>query len=188
MQLLQFKGFASNAYFSDALDGLSRALWEEKIRNRPQAYVDDFEEACRRLKESRDNVLLMPEFETSDLYKRCNMPCQLTESKAALLKANAGIAFQKGSPLLRVFRAFVNRALETGVLHRLDRIFLKSLQRPCAIADASEIEAVGYGIIFTSFLVIVIGIVSSMLLVLFENFRSARLHCLRQMQKKNLKK
>ena len=72
LQLIQFHGFASNSYFSEATNKTPyvRELWKRIIEhNQENAYVPsgDLNAAVSRLKESRNNILLIPETMITDL-------------------------------------------------------------------------------------------------------------------------
>ena len=72
LQLIQFQGFATNSYFSEATNKTpyARELWKRTIEhNEEKAYVPsgDLNAAVSRLKESRNNILLIPETMVTDL-------------------------------------------------------------------------------------------------------------------------
>ena len=79
MQLVQFRGYASNTYFSLGNTPTTRSLWTRTIRNNPAAYIksNDMEAASNKLKESRNNILLIPEDQIPALQKESgDFACQ----------------------------------------------------------------------------------------------------------------
>ena len=74
LQLVQFRGFSSNSYFSEATDITPYAfdLWKRTIEdNQEQAFIpsDDLKTASKKLEESRNNILLIPEDMIPELVK-----------------------------------------------------------------------------------------------------------------------
>ena len=80
MQILMFKGWASNAYFSTAKSGIPKELWERTLKNRPSAYIynNDYQAAIEKLRESKNNILFLPSFAFSSIEVAAGrMACQV---------------------------------------------------------------------------------------------------------------
>ena len=176
LQLIQFSGFASNTYFSSSTKNqTAKTIWLERIRDNPHAYVDSYEEAGRRLEESRNNVLLIPESMINRLHEMSpGIACELTASRASVFITNAAIPLQKGSQYLRVVKAVIERAYEAGVLDQVNKklhLFGESREMPCATQTYNGPVEVCYKVIFTAFIIIAIGIACSLSYACIEKFQ-----------------
>ena len=171
IQLIQMEGYASNAYFSQPKTATAKALWQERIRNNPAAYVKDLREASDRISESKKNVLLIPVGTVNRLFETSPNPCHLTESDELIITSNVGMPFQKDSQYFKIVQTLIHRTKENGMLQKFNKgyhLFGEPSERCPENEQGSGFAPVDYHNIFTAFMVIFVGIILSGLFLCIE--------------------
>ena len=172
LQLIQFRGYSSNSHFSQPTTRTAKQLWEKTIRNNPDAYVGNMEEAVKKMAGSSHYVLLIPEGTTVDIFfELSGSNCQLVASKNTLIRTSVGIAVQKGSPYKGFFKSIINQAREAGLIEKMYRSTAVIKRKEDCSFDDSGIPSIGYESIASAFLVILIGIVCSVVLACLERMK-----------------
>ena len=104
-----------------------------------------------------------------------SLPRQFTMSKETLLESNTGFPFPKDSPYLKITRLILQKILEGGMVQHTDMVQRQRQTRSSVSCDdiSSNVGVRGEKI-FTAFLAIIVGILVSLMLALFEKYRAAK--------------
>ena len=163
-KLLVLGGTSDASFLKYSHDPSYRRIWNKTLEE--GGIVSSHKEAVEKLLEDHNNVYfgISPEVELStDTY-----PCQLMKSKMAYNFRDAGYAFKKNSPYIKVFSHEIQKVIESGLETEIDSSLNKNVQ--CDDPSEQSFRKITYNDIILGFIIFVIGSILAVFNLAVEYF------------------
>jgi hypothetical protein len=156
-QLILRSGTASVQYFSDATKTPHKEIWDNLLKNKSMAYVDEITKAERLLLENKNYVYFEIAMQTEPIFE--NYPCNIIRADQTYFHRSFALGLQKNSPYLNIFNHKIRKYVESGVLANTGA--MKKNPKGTVTCPSDTVESVGYETIFFAFILFGIGLALS---------------------------
>ena len=155
--LMIMNGDGFELYFSQANNWPLNKIWNEKMKNNPDAYVSSAIEGDNVLMRNPKSILLLTPDSALGLP---NYPCNIVRARKEYSRKSVAYAFKKHSVYVGVFSKFITDFNEYGNMHYIEATN-ERYKPSLACTNDKEYRPLGYVNIFYLFIVLFAGIVCS---------------------------
>ena len=169
-QIMVLRGSPDLEYFSEAADGVPKAIYNKMIKDKPrEAYIDTYEEAETKMLQADTNVL----FQGDVFFEfRTKEPCRFVRSNEHYFTRDMAMPFTKNSPYVALFSNRLLKALEAGLIQR--NIDAEKNQRS-SLCEDDPFKPLSYNSIISTFVILCFGTGLSYSILVIEIVVSRRM-------------
>ena len=163
-QLVLRKGTASVQYFEDSEEWPHKQLWESQLKNKTVAYVDRILDAESLLLKEKKYVYFDIISKVERIFE--SYPCNIIRSQNTYFQRPVALAFKKNSHYLGLFNHKLGQYKESGIIANM--VSLKESPKGVVTCPSYKNIAIGYESVFSAFVVFTMGLMLSVVYLIFE--------------------
>jgi hypothetical protein len=163
-QLVLRHGTAGIEYFSASETWPQKVIWDEKLNNNKESFVNGISDAETLLLGDNTKIYFDLLNEVEPLFE--SYPCDIVRAQQTYFHRVFALAFKKNSQYVDLFSHQIRRYLESGVTENMAS--LKRYPKGTVTCPSENFLSIGYEVVFSAFVVSGLGILVAVVQLVIE--------------------